>query len=196
MDATILLDKLKTTLLSKAMLSPDELAMALDMCKMQHLKKGELLTQIGEIENKVVFIVDGVTRSFFYKNEKEISLDFHFSGDFVNVYESFIDQVPAGHAIEALTDLLLMVMSHHDLQTLYATKPKFELVGRVLVEEQFKKSSERVKNLLSLSATEYYYKLLTAQPKLINNIPLKHLASYLNVTPESLSRVRKSISLG
>jgi CRP/FNR family transcriptional regulator, anaerobic regulatory protein len=184
---------LKEKLQMRTAITDDDLAMVFGLTTFKQFEKGEIVTAIGRTEQYLYFIIEGVTRSYFYKEDKDVSLDFHFTGDFVSVYESFLDRVASEHGIEALAPLSTVRISYDDLQKLYAQSPKFEQVGRILTEEQFKKSSERVKDLLSLSATERYLKLLNAHPNYVQNIPLKYLASYLNITPESLSRIRKSI---
>lgn len=184
---------LKQTLQSRTVIDDAAFASLFELARFKQFDKGDLLTEIGQVENYVYFIIEGVTRSFFFKDDKDISLDFHFTGDFISVYESFLDRVPALHACEALTPLSTVRLRHDDLMKIYKIKPEFEHIGRILTEEQFKKSSERVKDLLSLTATERYLKVLNAHPEYVQNIPLKLLASYLNITPESLSRVRKSL---
>lgn len=186
------IDLLKKTIEARTDIRAEDFAAALELVNFKQFDKGEVITEMGKVENYVYFIIEGVTRSYFFKEDKEISLDFHFTGDFISVYESFLDRTPAGHAIEALTPLSMMRIRYENLTKLYEKAPKFEQVGRIMTEELFKKSSERVKDLLSLSATERYVKLLNAHPQYVQNIPLKYLASFLNITPESLSRIRKS----
>ena len=186
------IDLLKKTIEARTDIRAEDFAAALELVNFKQFDKGEVITEMGKVENYVYFIIEGVTRSYFFKEDKEISLDFHFTGDFISVYESFLDRTPAGHAIEALTPLSMMRIRYENLTKLYEKAPKFEQVGRIMTEELFKKSSERVKDLLSLSATERYVKLLDAHPQYVQNIPLKYLASFLNITPESLSRIRKS----
>ena len=186
------IDLLKKTIEARTDIRAEDFAAALELVNIKQFDKGEVITEMGKVENYVYFIIEGVTRSYFFKEDKEISLDFHFTGDFISVYESFLDRTPAGHAIEALTPLSMLRIRYENLTKLYEKAPKFEQVGRIMTEELFKKSSERLKDLLSLSATERYVKLLNAHPQYVQNIPLKYLASYLNITPESLSRIRKS----
>ena len=186
------IDLLKKTIEARTDIRAEDFAAALELVNIKQFDKGEVITEMGKVENYVYFIIEGVTRSYFFKEDKEISLDFHFTGDFISVYESFLDRTPAGHAIEALTPLSMLRIRYENLAKLYEKAPKFEQVGRIMTEELFKKSSERVKDLLSLSATERYVKLLDAHPQYVQNIPLKYLASFLNITPESLSRIRKS----
>jgi hypothetical protein len=99
----------------------------------------------------------------------------------------------AGSVGSCATQLLARNNTVQDLAKLYAQSPKFEQIGRILTEELFKNTSERLKSLLSESATERYINLLNTYPEYVQNIPLKYLASYLNIKPESLSRVRKKL---
>lgn len=178
---------------SRVNITEAELLLILPYIRLKQFEKGDLITQEGEIENRIYFILQGVTRSFFFKQDKEISFEFYFEGSFINSYASFIDQKPSTHAIEAFTALTAIYMERSDLEPLLRNTPKLQEIMRIFTQELFKKSSERIKDLLSLSATERYLKLLQAHPQYVRNIPLKYLASYLNITPESLSRIRKSI---
>jgi CRP-like cAMP-binding protein len=184
---------LKATIETRTNITEADMAFVFQLAHFKPFEKGDLLTESGKIENYVYFIVEGVTRSFFFKEDQNISLDFHFTGQFVSVYESFLDQTPAQHAIEALTQVSTMRIRQADLTKLYTLSPKFEQVARIFTEELFKKGSARVKSLLSESATERYVHLLNAYPEYVQNIPLKYLASYLNIKPESLSRIRKKL---
>jgi CRP-like cAMP-binding protein len=177
----------------KITLGTEEVNMMLPLIKVKKLKKDELLIAEGEVENHMYYIVDGVTRSFIVRNKKNISFEFFFPGMFITAYASFLKRTPAGHSIEAFTPLTVISMHHDDLVGLYARSRKFEDMRNYFAEELFMKTSERVKDLLSLTAAERYLKLLDAYPLYVQNIPLKYLASYLNVTPESLSRIRKHI---
>jgi CRP-like cAMP-binding protein len=184
---------LQETIQSRTNITEADMTLVFQLAHFKPFEKGEFLTEDGKVENYLYFIVEGVTRSFFFKEDQNISLDFHFTGQFVSVYESFLDRTPAQHALEALTQVSTMRIQHADLNKLYAQSPKFEQVARIFTEELFKKTSERVKGLLSQSATERYVHLLNAYPEYVQNIPLKYLASYLNIKPESLSRIRKKL---
>jgi CRP-like cAMP-binding protein len=185
--------RLQKVVQTRTNITETDIASAFQLAQFKQFKKGDLLTEADKIENYLYFIIEGVTRSFFFKEDQNISLDFHFTGQFVSVYESFLDQTPARHAIEALTPVSTMRIRHGDLTKLYTQSPKFEQIARILTEDLFKKTSERVKSLLSESATERYIHLLNAYPEYVQNIPLKYLASYLNIKPESLSRIRKKL---
>ena len=131
---------LKQTIQSRVAIDDAAFASVFELAQFKQFDKGEILTEIGQVENYLYFIVKGVTRSFFFKDDKDISLDFHFTGDFISVYESFLDRVPALHACEAFTPLSTVRIRYEDLMKVYARSPEFEHISRVFTEEQFKKS--------------------------------------------------------
>jgi CRP-like cAMP-binding protein len=170
-----------------------ELAMLAQHIRLSSLKKNELLVAEGTVENRIHYIVEGVTRSFFIRGGKDISFEFYFPGMFISSYASFLDRTPSAHSIEAFTSLTVLSIQHADMMQLYEKSKNFEHFGRIFTEELFKKTSERNRDLLSLTATERYMKLLEVHTHYVQAIPLKYLASYLNITPESLSRIRKNL---
>jgi CRP-like cAMP-binding protein len=184
---------LKESIQQRTGISDEELLLLAPYIEIKNLPKKALLTALGEVEQYVYYIVEGITRSYFKKDTREISFEFYFTGTFINSYTSFLTRKPSAHAIEAFTPVVLLCIHHDDLMELYAKSSKFEQIGRIFTEDLFHKTSERVKDLISLSAQERYQKLLDAYPQYIRQIPLKYLASFLNMTPESLSRIRKNI---
>jgi CRP/FNR family transcriptional regulator, anaerobic regulatory protein len=181
------------TIKDRIVFTQEEMMMMLPFLKMNTYKKSDRLIAEGEVENNVHFIAEGVTRSFFIKDGRDISFEFYFTGMLISSYASFLTRMPSGHSIEAFAPLTTISIQHGDLMQLYEKSKKIEHLGRIFTEELFKKTSERNKDFLSLSATERYVKLLNQNPHYVQNVPLKYLASYLNVTPESLSRIRKSL---
>jgi CRP-like cAMP-binding protein len=177
----------------RVQLTIEEMTLLAQHMQLNTFEKNELLVAVDEVENRVHFIAEGITRSFFKKGEKDISFEFFFPGMFISSYASFLMRTPSGHAIEAFTPLTVLSLSHDSVTALHEVSNNFQQFSRVLTEELFRKTSERNKDLLSLTATERYEKLLHLNPHYVQQIPLKYLASYLNVTPESLSRIRKSI---
>jgi CRP-like cAMP-binding protein len=187
------LSKIMNTMQERIEFTFEEMTLLQQYLKLSTFKKRELLVAQGAVENRLHFIVDGVTRSFFQKDEKEISFEFYFTGMFISSYASFLTQTPSAHSIEAFTPLTVLSIQHADYKMLLSKSRNIEIFSRLLTEELFKKVSERNRDLLSLTATERYVKLLNLHTQYVREIPLKYLASYLNVTPESLSRIRKSL---
>lgn len=190
------INHLRNILLERAQLHEEDLAPIFDKCILKQYNKGDLIIKEGTVEGHLSFVVEGMVRVFLNRDGKEFSLDFFFPGSFVSSYESFLTQRPSGLNIEALATTTLVRIHKDDLQKIFLINPKVERFVKVMTEEMFRRLSERVQDLLSLSASDRYEKLLHTNPQYVQMIPLKLLATYLNVTPESLSRIRKGKTEG
>jgi CRP-like cAMP-binding protein len=157
------------------------------------LPKKTLLLKEGNICNKVYFIEKGIARAFYYKQEQEITAWFMQEHDLILSVFSFFKQKPSYESIELLEDTTLYSISYSHLQHMYKQFPEFNFFGRVLTENYYVKSEERIISLRMLSSQERYNALLGAYPHIFNRVPLKHIASYLGMTPETLSRLRAKI---
>ncbi len=158
------------------------------------LKKRTALVKVGAIETHLNFIEKGSIRFFMPKEENDITFGFCFKGQFVSAYDSFLTQKPSTYQIETLTDTLLWQLSYEDLQDIYKRTSVGHIIGRVAAENLYLIKAKREQSLLNDTAEERYLKLFTEQPHLIKEIPLKYLASYIGITPQALSRIRKRIS--
>ena len=158
--------------------------------------KKSLLLDIGSIENHISFIEKGIVRLLIPKEdeEKEITFGFCFLNEFVSAYDSFLTQLPSTYQVETLTDVTIWSISYADLQEVYTKTRIGNLIGRLSSERLFLIKSKREQSLLNESAEQRYLNLFTERPNLIQKIPLKYIASYIGVTPQALSRIRRRIS--
>ena len=158
------------------------------------LKKALFLKAI-EIENYISFIESGVVRLFIPKEnpEKEITFGFSFKNQFVSAYDSFLTQTPSSYQLQALTETTILSITYEDLQLVYKHTHIGNLIGRLTAERLFLIKSKREQNLLNLSAEERYLKLFKERPELLKEIPLKYISSYIGVTAQALSRIRKRL---
>ncbi len=159
------------------------------------IPKKSVFLKINEIENQISFITSGVVRLFIPKEdlEKEITFGFSFKNQFVSAYDSFLTQTPSAYQLQALSETTLLSISHSDLQLVYSTTQIGNLVGRLTAERLFLIKSKREQNLLNLSAEERYLKLFKERPELLKVIPLKYISSYIGVTAQALSRIRRRL---
>lgn len=159
------------------------------------IPKKEVFLKLNDIENHISFIESGVVRLFIPKDdpEKEITFGFSFKDQFVSAYDSFLTQKPSAYQLQALTETTILSMTYDDLQAVYKTTQIGNLVGRLTAERLFLLKSKREQNLLNLTAEERYLKLFKERPELIKVIPLKYISSYIGVTAQALSRIRKRI---
>lgn len=156
--------------------------------------KKTLLLKTGEIENNLSFIEEGIVRLFIPKDGNDLTFAFAFDKSFVSAYDSFLTQNPATYQLETLTDAVIWSLSYQDLQAIYKETEIGNTIGRFASEDLFLKKSRRELSLLNSTAEQRYLSLLTEYPHFIRHIPLKYLASYIGITPQALSRIRKRIS--
>lgn len=159
----------------------------------QEFAKKDYILMEAKVERYLSFIEEGMVRFFLFKGEEEVTFDFAFAGEFLSGYSSFITQAPANFYIQGLSQTALWRISYQDLQEIYATSSVGNRIGRHAAEQLFLAKSQREMAFLMQSAEERYLNLFTEQPRLIQQIPGKYLASYIGITPQALSRIRKRI---
>ncbi len=168
---------------------------ALEKCfTVRQLKKGDFLTKEGQVCRHVSFISKGLLRLYYSFEGKDISIGFAGSGSYTCEYQSFLTRKPASQNIEALTDAELVDLAYDDMQQLYARYASLQEFGRKIAEYLFIMLNERNTALLVLSPEERYRQMIVTNPSLLQHVPQYMLASYIGVTPEHLSRIRKKMS--
>ena len=159
----------------------------------EEFPKRHLLLKAGKTEGYLSFIETGIIRFYIPREENDLTFYFAFANEFVSGYDSFLTQMPSVYHIETLTDTRLWRISYNDLQEVYGQTEIGNFIGRHAGEHLYLDSFRRELSLLSDTAEQRYLKLFTEQPRLIQQIPLKYIASYIGVTPQALSRIRKRI---
>tara|TARA_B110000091_G_scaffold207683_1_gene246244 strand:+ start:605 stop:1183 length:579 start_codon:yes stop_codon:yes gene_type:complete len=161
------------------------------------IKKKAVFLKLDEIENHISFIESGVVRLYIPKEnpEKEITFGFSFKNQFISAYDSFLTRKPSAYQLQTLTETTILSITYNDLQEVYKSTQIGNLVGRLTAEGLFLIKSKREQNLLNLTAEERYKRLFKERPELLKIIPLKYISSYIGVTAQALSRIRKRILL-
>jgi CRP-like cAMP-binding protein len=160
----------------------------------QHLKKGEFLIRNSEICRQVSFINKGLLRVFYLADGKEICTGFVCENDYLSSYASFLTNQPSSENMDALEDSELINLSYSDMQKLYVSNPVFETFGRKIAETLFIKISLQTARLLTMSPEERYLSVIQYQPFIIQRVPQYMIASFIGITPEHLSRIRRKIA--
>ncbi len=157
-------------------------------------KKGVFL-KLNEIENTISFIESGVVRLYIPKEDpdKEITFGFSFKNQFISAYDSFLTQKPSAYQLQALTETTILSITYNDLQAVYKTTQIGNLIGRLTAERLFLLKSKREQDLLNFTAEQRYIKLFKERPELLKVIPLKYISSYIGVTAQALSRIRRRV---
>lgn len=174
-------------------LSDDDWNIVNNCVTRKSFSKKEVLTKMGAIEKKLFFIEQGVARFFIPKEENDLTFNIVFENGFLSAYDSFITQTPSTYSIDTLTDVILWECTFDNLQAIYKNTNIGNRIGRKASEDLFLKKQKRELSLLNQSAEERYLSLFNEQPRLIQQIPLKYISSYIGITPQALSRIRRRI---
>lgn len=167
----------------------------MDLAQEQHIKKREHLIRAGETSHKIAFFFDGYFRFYHYLADgTEVTSDFYFAPNIVTSYTSLITETPSQVYVQAMEDMDLLILTKSGINELYSKYTNFEKLGRLLAEQVAITSERHLFALLNYSAAERYQYLLENHRHFIENIPLQYIASYLGITKETLSRIRKKFS--
>ncbi|MGH1337424.1 MAG: Crp/Fnr family transcriptional regulator [Aureispira sp.] len=160
----------------------------------QTLKKQELWVEEGKYCNHVAFINKGTLRIFYNDLEgNEISCFFMPEGNFVSSFTSFLVQTPTKENIQAMEEVELWVIHREDLISLSEEVPKIQIWRRVIAENLFILMERRISMLHSQSAQERYETMIKENGELLLKVPLQYIASFLGITPQHLSRLRRKL---
>ena len=182
-------------LIAKEMpLSPEEIEVVNTLIPIKEFKKGQLLLKEGSIARECYFNIKGCVRSYQIINGEERTTQFFVEGDPIASLLSYLNKSPANHYFECIEDSVLAVLRFDDEQKLYNQYPKFEALCRNSIEQEFGKQQEILQNYLTKNPEERYLMLQENRPELLQRVPQYHLATFLGVQPESLSRIRKRIA--
>ncbi|GHN01694.1 DNA-binding protein [Cytophagales bacterium WSM2-2] len=156
------------------------------------LPKGSLLVTEGKVCQHVYFLEKGCLRGFYNLDGKEVTHWFAFENNFVTSFLSFITRKPAVENIQLIEDCTLWGITYEDLQHLYSKHSDMERLGRIMNERYYVMLEERFVSNHFKEARERYDNVMTNAPHILQRVPLGYIASYLAMTQETLSRIRKN----
>jgi signal-transduction protein with cAMP-binding, CBS, and nucleotidyltransferase domain len=157
-------------------------------------EEGTVLVQSGEVSNDCCLILKGCVRQYHLQEGDEITTFFFTEDQWFASYYSAKNSKPVKYYLACVEDTVLAVMNIESEYELFKKYPEFESVCRTGIEEQLEKYQELLVAFMSFSPMQRYKNVLKNRPDLIQRVPQYQLASYLGITPESLSRIRKRIS--
>lgn len=159
-------------------------------------QKGETILEEGSVCRALYFVEKGMARQYYYKNKKDVTEHFSFEGRIIFCIESFLKQEPSRLIVEALENTKLYAIPHDDLFNLMVRNQEMEMLYRKILEHVAISSQEHADSQRFENAAERYERLLREKPEIVLRAPMVHIASFLQMTPETLSRVRGATSLG
>ncbi|MDO6810912.1 Crp/Fnr family transcriptional regulator [Zobellia galactanivorans] len=174
--------------------SQDDFERSKTYFKQKTLKKGEVWVDFGEICNEMAYINSGLLQSSYINDRGNIiTTCFCSSNSMASSFKSFISQSQSDIELKAIENTELMITDYEKLQSLYQEIPVWERIGRILVEKEFISLWNYANSLNSDKAKQRYLRLLENQPEVITKAPVQDIASYLGITRETLSRIRKKL---
>ncbi|WP_422080123.1 Crp/Fnr family transcriptional regulator [Ulvibacterium sp.] len=189
------METLKDTLLQLASFSDWEVEDIISHFKPVTLKKKESLLTNGQVCRQIAYIEKGSLIYLQISPEGDpIAIDFAFEGEFVAYLQSFLTETPADIDIIANEPTQLLVISKEHLYHLYEKYSKMERIGRLLLEEGLMKMAKGRTIFQTMDNRERYLYVMKHSSKILERIPQYHIATYLGIKPESLSRIRRSLT--
>lgn len=184
------------SLTDKAPFTPEELELVKTKLKPKKLRKKQYLLQEGDPCNFVAFVEKGVLRSYTI-NEKgtEHIIQFALEGWTISDMYSFLTGEPARYTIDAIEDSELVLISKTAQEELLQQLPKYETYMRLQLTGAYIAMQRRLTSIISSTLEERYAAFMTQYPNIAQRVPQHMIASYMGLTPETLSRVRKKIAL-
>ena len=171
-----------------------ELDIVLKYFEKKSIEKKTCLLKAGTTAKEVYFILSGCLRLFYEKEGEDISAYFFTEKMFAGAYDSFISQKPSRHSIETLEDCQVLAISYKAFQELFIEFPKMNEFVRKVLEERFISLHELYTSQILDSPEERYLNLQRERPELLNRIPQHQIATFLGITPVSLSRIRNRVT--
>jgi CRP-like cAMP-binding protein len=177
---------------SKVAIQALDLEAILSTFKTKKVKKGQLILKRGQIADQYFYIKSGALRFFFGEFDEQLTAWIVFQDDFFTEISSLNPQKPTRFNIEAIEDTELIYIDKPEMEMLYKQFPAWQEFGRITWENMAVRMIDEIINFQTLSAEERYLKFM-ANSQLIKKVPVKQIASYLGITPNALSRIRKNI---
>lgn len=158
-------------------------------------RKGKLLLKAGEICEHIYFIKKGAVRGFIKEGTKDITTWITAENEVVSSISALDKREPAMENMQAIENCELLALTYADFQNLYTRFPEFNIVARKILQKYYKDAEGRAFIVRLTNAENKYRLFITRYGHLANRIPLTYIASFLGITLETLSRVRKRLSL-
>ena len=175
-------------------LSKEEVEAIDETMSYQEYGRGTILLREAQISSNTYFVLEGIVRQYYLIDGVEKTSDFYSDEEWVVSLSHINPNNPSPYYLECCTDCVLLVGNSHKGEGLYKKFPNLETVSRKLMERVFTDQQEKIEAFTINSPTLRYQNLLKSRPDLFQRIPQYQIASYIGVTPESLSRIRKRIS--
>jgi len=171
-------------------LSNEEFEELLPYFEFRDFSKKEQVVKLGETDKYFNIILKGLVRKYTIVGKKDVTLQLSIEGQMIHSEISFNTQTPSDTIIEAIEPTLFFSMSYSNLQEVYAKFPKIEKLGRLIITYMFIKKDFRDFSQLKKTTRHRFLDYMNLHPDMLQRVPQKYIASYLNIKPETFSRLK------
>lgn len=171
-------------------LSDQELDAICESIEVHNYDRGVRITDIGDTENHVYFVVKGLVRRYFYRQKDEIIIQFAKEGKLICSFISFFGNKPSGEIVETIAASVLYAIDRNCIEQLCQKFPRIQSLYTAIMKQAFLNAEAKANEKLNLNAKERFLKFMEENRDLFQRVPQKHIASYLNIKPETFSRLK------
>jgi CRP-like cAMP-binding protein len=158
-------------------------------------EKKEIVSKEGEVEDYLNFIVHGLARKYYLKDNDEVNTQISHEGHIIHAQESFHSRQPSEYFVETLEPTTFISITYNDLEKLYGQHIKLERLGRLVITYTMVQKDRWQMQMIKLSPRERFLFFVERHPDLLQRVPQKHLASFLNIQPETFSRFKHLVKV-
>lgn len=173
--------------------SQEEIQAIVEKTRVESFKKGTVILKEGEVCTKCYFVISGCVRQFKLIDGEEKTTAFFLEGQAALLYTSYMQKTPSAYYLACVDDCILVTGTREEEEELHKVHPALAQLLHTLMPEDYSKMQQRLDLMSNYNPEERYLMLMQTQPELMNRVPLHQLASYIGVTPESFSRIRKRV---
>lgn len=188
------LDKLEKLFNSFVFLTKEEFQLLLSYCKVRHFEKGDIITCEGETEQFMNIVLKGLVIKYLRLNNHSSVLQLAVENHIINSEISFLQQTPSQVFLEAIEPTTLLSLRYDKRQQLLIDFSKGEEMSRKMMEAMYVRKDERKNRMKRMTIREQFLYYIDRNPDMFQRVPQKYLASYLNIKPETLSRLKHLVA--
>ncbi|MGZ5134392.1 MAG: Crp/Fnr family transcriptional regulator [Flavitalea sp.] len=171
-------------------ISPEEFITLQPLLEVRHYDKKVKLIDIGEQELYLNFIAKGLVRKYFYKGKEEVITQIAKEGELINSSVSFLSGMPSTYVVDTIEPTVFVSLAKKSVEELYLNNPKWQRAGRLIITDLLMQKEYWELDRMKYTTKERFVRFLTSNGDLFQRVPQKYLASYLNIQPETFSRLK------
>lgn len=188
-----MLEMLRQYISGYVALTGEEFTLLAEKLVVREFDRRQLLVRVGEVEEYLSFIVKGLARMYFLKGKTEMITHIAKEGELIGASASFLSGKPSYYFVETLEPCTMLSISRMQLERAYQQSPKIEKLGRLVTTYFVLQKEEWELECMRLDTRERFLRFIGNNPELLMRVPQKYLASYLNMKPETFSRLKNHV---